>query len=262
METLKSRLQRGESVNICAIGRMFHHNLVQMIGMSGGFQGFWFDLEHTGMSIQDVEIGAAAARAVGLDCFVRIAPTDYGVFSRCLETGASGVMAAQVHSVEQAREIVQWCKFFPAGRRGMNNGGFDAGFGKLGLAEYCESANRNSLIIIQIESGIAAKNADEILSVPGVDMLFVGPADLSQSLGVPGDFMNPKCLDAMDQVSAASLKHGKPGGVVPIDEKYAELCYSKGCRMFSNAADFRIISLGLTASKQKFPGQFTIQGTT
>lgn len=256
METLKARLQRGESVNVCAIGRMFHHNLVQMIGMNGGFQGFWFDLEHTGMSIQDVEIGAAAARGVGLDCFVRVAPTDYGVFSRCLETGASGIMAAQVHSAAQAEQVVQWCKFFPEGRRGMNNGGFDAGFGKLGLAEYCEKANRDTLVIIQIESGAAAQSADAILSVPGVDMLFIGPADLSQSLGVPGDFMNPKCLEAMDLVSAACHKHGKPWGVVPIDQKYANLCYSKGCRMFSNAADFRIISLGLAAAKQKFPDQF------
>jgi 4-hydroxy-2-oxoheptanedioate aldolase len=256
METLKTRLQRGESVNVCAIGRMFHHNLVQQIGLSGGFQGFWFDLEHTGMSIQDVEIGATAARSVGLDSFVRIAPSDYGIFSRCLETGASGVMAAQVHSVEQAEQIVQWCKFYPVGRRGMNNGGFDAGYGKLGLAEYCEKANRETLIIIQIESGIAAANADAFLSVPGVDMLFIGPADLSQSLGVPGDYLNPKCLEAMDQVSAACLKHGKPWGVVPIDQEYAALCYSKGCRMFSNAADFRIISLGLAAAKQKFPDQF------
>jgi 4-hydroxy-2-oxoheptanedioate aldolase len=256
METLKARLAQGQSVNVCALGRLFHHNLVQMIGMSGGFQGFWFDLEHTGMSIQDVEIGAAAARAVGLDCFVRIAPSDYGIFSRCLETGVSGVMAAQVHSLEQAQQIVKWCKFYPQGNRGMNNGGFDAGFGKLGLAEYSEKANRETLVIIQIESGEAAQNADAIAGLPGVDMLFIGPADLSQNLGVAGDFLNPKCLAAMDLVSAACQKHGKPWGVVPIDQKYAALCYSKGCRMFSNAADFRIVSLGLAAVKQKFPEQF------
>lgn len=256
METLKTRLQQGQSVNVCAMGRLFHHNFVQMIGMSGGFHGLWFDLEHTGMSIQDVEIGAAAARSVGLDSFVRVAPTDYGIFSRCLETGVSGVMAAQVQSVDHARQIVKWCKFYPQGNRGMNNGGFDAGFGRLGLADYAQKANRDTLVIIQIESGEAAEHAEGIAGLPEVDMLFIGPADLSQNLGVAGDFMNPKCLAAMDLVSAACLKHGKPWGVVPIDQKYSQLCYSKGCRMFSNAGDFRIINLGLAAIKQKFPDQF------
>lgn len=256
METLKSRLGRGESVNVCAVGRVYHPNFLQMLGMHGGFHGVWFDLEHTAISVGEIESASATARSVGLDSFVRLAPTDYAAFSRALECGASGVMAAQVRSGEQARQIVQWCKFTPIGNRGLNNGGFDAGFGKLGLAEYCEVANRNTLVIMQIETADAVDACDEIVGTSGVDMLFIGPADLSQAMGVPGDYFHPRCLAAMDKVSEACAKHGKPWGVVPVNQKYASLCYEKGCRMFTVASDVRLINAGLNAIKQNFPEHF------
>ena len=256
METLKARLQRGESVNIFAIGRVFHYNLIQMLGVQGGFHGIWFDLEHVGNTIENLEIGTMAARAAGLDSFVRLAPTDYAAFSRSLECGASGVMAAQVRSASEAAQIVRWCKFHPDGNRGLNNGGFDAGFGKLGLAAYCEQANRDTLVIVQIETVEAVADCAAIAAVPGVDMLFIGPADLSQNLGVAGDFFHPKCMAAMDKVSAACAKAGKPWGVVPVNQQYANLCYEKGCRMFSAASDVRMINAGIATIKNNFPDLF------
>ena len=256
METLKSRLQRGESVNVFAVGRVFHHNMIQMVGLNGGFQGIWFDLEHVGNGIESLEIGAMAARSVGLDSFVRLPPTDYSIISRSLECGASGIMAAQVRNAAQAEQIVQWSKFTPRGYRGLNNGGFDAGFGKLGLADYCAQANEKTLIIIQIETVDAVEDAEAIAAVPGVDMLFIGPADLGQTLGVPGQFFHEKCLAAMDKVSAACAKAGKPWGVVPVNQEYADLCYSKGCRMFSASNDVRLLNLGLQGVRQSFPGLF------
>lgn len=256
METLKTRLQRGESVNIFAMGRVFHYNMIQMLGVHGGFHGIWFDLEHVGNTIENLEIGTLAARSAGLDSFVRLAPTDYAAFSRCLECGASGVMAAQVRTAKEAEQIVRWCKFHPVGNRGLNNGGFDAGFGKLGLAEYCEKANRETLVIIQIETAEAVADCEAIAAVPGVDMLFIGPADLSQTMGCPGDFFNVRCIAAMDQVSAACAKARKPWGVVPVNQQYANLCYEKGCRMFSAASDVRMINAGIAAIKNNYPDLF------
>lgn len=256
METLKARLQRGEKVNICALGRVFHYNLIQMLGVHGGFQGVWFDLEHVGNAIENLEVGTLAARSVGMDSFVRLAPTDYAAFSRSLECGASGVMAAQVRTAKEAEQIVRWCKFHPLGNRGLNNGGYDAGFGKLGLADFCEKANRETLVIIQIETAEAVVDCEAIAAVPGVDMLFIGPADLSQTMGCPGDFFNAKCLAAMDKVSAACAKVGKTWGVVPVNQQYANLCYEKGCRMFSPASDVRLLNAGITAIKNNYPDLF------
>ncbi|MGH8928131.1 MAG: HpcH/HpaI aldolase family protein, partial [Acidimicrobiia bacterium] len=93
---IKDRLQRGERLVVFAVGRMFHHNLIQYLGMQGDFDGFWIDLEHGGLTVRDVEIAAMAGRAHGLDCFVRVPPTDYATVTRCFESGASGVMGAQI----------------------------------------------------------------------------------------------------------------------------------------------------------------------
>ena len=84
---------------------------------------------------------------------------------------------------------------------------------------------------------------DQIAAIDGVDLVFLGPADMSQNLGVIGDFMNPKCLAAIDRISAACAAHKKPWGVVPVNPDYAAMCVEKGCRMLSVAADVRIINV-------------------
>src|SRR5690606_20619941 len=126
----------------------------------------------------EIELAVIAGRSVGLDSFVRIAPTDYAVVTRCLETGAGGVMAAQIRSAEHAEEFVRWAKFAPRGARGLNTGGFDGGFGNRSPADFTAGANRDSFVAIQIETLGAVEECDAIAAIDGVDHLFVGPADL------------------------------------------------------------------------------------
>src|SRR5262249_33615796 len=95
-----------------------------------------------------------------------------------------------------------------------------------------------------------------IAAVDGVDLLFVGPADLSQNLGVTGDFWNEKCIKAIDKVAAACREHKKPWGVVPASPEHAEMCFSKGCRMFSPTSDVRLINAGIKAVKATYPKLF------
>ena len=96
IETIKQRLARNELVMSAAVGRVLHHNFVQMIGLSGSFHAVWFDQEHVGLTVEQLEVATLAARSVGLDNFVRVAPTDYATVTRCLEAGGGGVMAAQI----------------------------------------------------------------------------------------------------------------------------------------------------------------------
>jgi 2-dehydro-3-deoxyglucarate aldolase/4-hydroxy-2-oxoheptanedioate aldolase len=200
MDTIKQRLDRNELVNAIGVGRLMHHNLIQIIGIQGGFQAIWFDHEHVGFSMENLEVAALAARSQGIDNFVRIAPTNYALVTRCLESGGGGVMAAQIHSADQAEEFVRWAKFHPRGSRGLNTGGWDGQFASIPPAEFCEKANRESFLAIQIETAGAVDECDRIAAIDGVDLLFVGPSDLSQSLGVTGDFFNPKCIEAIDSV--------------------------------------------------------------
>jgi len=252
MESIKDRLGRNELVLAAGAGRIAHHNFVQIIGIQGGFHAIWFDMEHGNLSIEGLEIATLAARSQGMDNFVRLPPTDYATVTRCLESGGGGIMAAQVVSAEQAEEIVRWTKFFPRGVRGLNAGGWDGQFNTIPVAEFCEKANRDTFVAIQIETAGAVDECDAIAAIDGVDLLFIGPADLSQNLGVTGDFFNSKCIEAIDKVAAACRNHGKHWGAVCVNPEHADLMIDKGCKLLSPTNDSRIVNVGLQAVKKQY----------
>jgi 2-dehydro-3-deoxyglucarate aldolase/4-hydroxy-2-oxoheptanedioate aldolase len=252
MKTIKQRLATGELVMICGIGRVWHHNLVNILGISGGFHGLWFNMEHVGMSTGHLEIATAVARTHNLDTFCRVAPTDYATVTRCFEAGSSGIMAAQIFSARQAEEFVKWSKFAPRGCRGLNTGGWDAQFTTIPAAEFTRRANEETFVAIQIETLQAVEECDAIAAIDGVDALFVGPADLSQSLGVTGQFFDPKCLAAIDRVAAACRNAGKQWAAVAFNAQHADMLVEKGCKMISPTNDTRVVVAGVAAAKKDF----------
>src|SRR5690606_589096 len=133
----------------------------------------------------------------------------------------------------------------PEGSRGLNNGGYDAGFGKLPLGEFARKANENVFVAIQIETRGALEQSEDIAAIPGVDLLFVGPADLSQALGVTGEFFHPDCLEAIDAVAEACRRHGKHWGAVSIGRDHAKMMLEKGCRLLSPTNDVRLVQSAL-----------------
>ena len=251
-EPMKTRLQRGERLVVFAVGRMFHHNIIHYLGLQGGFDGFWIDVEHGGLTTHDIEIAATTGMAHGLDCFVRVPPTDYATVTRCFESGATGVMAAQITSADHAEEFVRWAKFAPRGRRGLNPMGFDGGYGSVPLREFAERANRETFVAIQIETAQAVDEVDAIAAVDGVDLLFVGPSDLSQALGVIGDFTGEASMAAVDDVAAACRAHGKQWGAVTPSPGYATTLAEKGCSLISLTNDVKLVSSGLAKVREEF----------
>lgn len=254
--SLKSRLSRGEQVVVFAVGRLFHPNTIQMYALHGGFAGFWIDDEHVGFTTEQLVAATLSGRACGFDSFVRIAPSNYAIVTRCLEAGAGGVMAAQIESAAHAEEFMQWAKFAPRGRRGLNTGGYDGQFGLTPAARFCEEANRDSFVAIQIETASALAEVDAIAAIDGVDLLFVGPSDLSQALGVTGDFMHPKCLAALDEVAAACRRHGKSWGAVTTTPQHAAALVERGCQLISPTNDVRTMNAGIKSVKQTFAPLF------
>lgn len=257
MHSIKQRLANDELTMVMGVGRVMHHNLLQIVGIQGGFHALWFDHEHVGFSIEQLEVGTLACRSQGMDCFVRIAPTDYALVTKCLEAGGGGVMAAQIFSAEQAEQFVRWTKFYPRGARGLNTGGWDAQYASIPVAEFCEKSNRESFVAIQIETAQSVEECDAIAAIDGVDLLFVGPSDLSQSLGVTGDFMNRKCLDAIDRVAAACKKHGKHWGAVCVNPEHGAMMIEKGCKMLSPTSDVKTVISGIDAVKAEYAEYFS-----
>ncbi len=256
MQLIKQKLAESKMVLMSGMGRILHHNILQILGIQGGFDGVWFDHEHVGFSMEQLEVSALACRSEGLENFVRIAPTDYALVTRCLEAGAGGMMAAMIHSAEQAEQFVRWAKFHPRGQRGLNVGGYDARFATISPAEFVKQANEKTFVAIQIETLGAVEHCEAIAAIDGVDLLFVGPSDLSQALGVTGDFFNPKCLEAIDRVSAACRKHGKTWGAVCVSPAHAEMLTEKGCLLLSPTSDTKIINAGIQSIKQSYSKYF------
>ena len=130
-------------------------------------------------------------------------------------------MISMVRSPAEVEQAVRWAKFWPRGERGLNGGNRDGRYGLVPLAEYTARANAETFIGVQIETAGASRRSAEIAAIPDVDLLFVGPSDLSQVLGVTGDFENPRCLEAIESIAQASAAAGKPWGVFSRGPDYA-----------------------------------------
>lgn len=252
MARIKDLLARGDVVRMFGVGQLFSPKLVEIIGQHGGFDALWLDAEHAGLSMRDIELATLAARVHGLDHFVRMPATDYASVMRSLEAGAGGVMFSMVRSAEDAEQAVRWAKFWPRGERGLNGGNRDGCFGLTPLGEYVVRANAETFVGIQIETVSAIRSVAELAQVPDVDLLFVGPADISQVLGVPGDFENPRCLETIESIAQACSEAGKPWGIVPRGPEYAARMRAWGCRMFVVGFDIHALHAGVRAVKSRY----------
>jgi 4-hydroxy-2-oxoheptanedioate aldolase len=244
---LKQALAAGRMVRVFGLGQLCHPKLVEMVGIAGGFDAVWLDQEHAGLTVEQIELAALAARAAGLDSFVRLAPTDYATVMRPLEAGAGGLMAAQVRGVRQVEDILTWAKFAPRGLRGVNSLGCDAGFGSVPLAEYMRRANEDTFVAIQIEHADAVAEVERIAAVPDVDVLFIGPADLAQSMGLAGEWDHPRLWQAVERVAAAARAAGTHWAILPPSPAYARRCADLGCRMLSLGFDVWAFARGVRA---------------
>ncbi|MGE3803242.1 MAG: HpcH/HpaI aldolase/citrate lyase family protein [Gemmataceae bacterium] len=249
---IKERLAAQKVVRVIGVGQLCSPKLIEMIGLHGRFDAVWLDQEHGGLSIAQLEQAALAARARGIDSFVRLAATDYATVMRVLEAGAGGIMAAQVRSAKEAEDIVRWAKFHPHGQRGVNGTGVDGRFGTMKLADYFERANEETFIAIQIENREAVEDVERIAAVKQVDLLFVGPADLSQSLGVPGDIKHPEVWQAIERVARAAQANGIHWAILPRDPEHAKRCVGLGCRMLSMGLDTWVVSRGLDYFQKEY----------
>jgi 2-dehydro-3-deoxyglucarate aldolase/4-hydroxy-2-oxoheptanedioate aldolase len=252
VSNFRDRLAEAEPMRVFSVSRIVHPVVFDLFGMAGGFHGLWLDQEHGGMTVEQVRLASACARANGLGMFVRMAPTGYEAVTQNLEAGADGVMAARIRSVAEAEEFVRWCKFAPRGDRGLNSSGFDARYTIKPLPELVVDANRESFVAIQIETTGALDEVEGIAAIESVDLLFLGPADMSQALGCIGQVNHPKVWEAIDHIAAACRNHGKPWGTVPAGCEYAERCLEKGCRMLTLANETLALRRGVDALQDTY----------
>lgn len=197
--------------------------LVEMIGLAG-FDYVMLDMEH-GFARMNLPVLILAADAAGITPIVRTPDFSRADVLNALEFGAGGVQIAMVDTPEQAAALVRETKFAPIGERGFSSVTRAADYGRASMAEYADAANRETLLIVQLETRRALENAAAIAAVPGIDMIFFGPGDLSQSLGLFGQEGSDAVRDAIADAVA------RIDGRVPISTSAfsaAEVAFWRG----------------------------------
>jgi 4-hydroxy-2-oxoheptanedioate aldolase len=186
--------------------------IVDMIGKLG-FDWILIDCEHGSISLESVELLAMAAEASGITPIARPRSNHPEEIVGVLDRGVMGVQVPHVNTAEEAARAVAAVKYSPLGTRGLAAGtrSADYGFG-LSMADYVNAANRETLVCIQLEEEEALHNIADILRVDGVDVFFIGPSDLSQSMGYPGQPKAPPVKEAMDRGFSAITGAGKAPG--------------------------------------------------
>ena len=183
---------------------------------AAGYDWLLIDLEHGAATETDL-LGLIQAVEVGGSIpLVRPQSGERLRIGRPLDAGAHGIMVPRLDTAEQAREAVTFLRYPPDGVRGVAIRVRGAGLG-LYAHDQLQTLNERILGIVQIESVGGLREADAIAALDGVDVLFVGPADLTHALGVPGNFQDPSYLAALDAVAAACRAHGKAAGILIYD---------------------------------------------
>jgi 4-hydroxy-2-oxoheptanedioate aldolase len=242
--SMKALLAQNRLLRVCALGQLCSPKLVEMIGYHGGFDAVWLDQEHVGLTMPQIEEAARAARGCNLASFVRLNATDYTAVMRPLEAGAGGIMAAMIRNTRQVEDVLNWAKFFPRGMRGVNGTGVDGRYGSMG-AEYFAKANAETFVAIQIEHSDAVEDVERIATIPDLDLLFIGPADLSQSMGIPGQWEHPRMWQAVERVARAAEANKLAWAILPRDAAHARRCVENGCRVLSLGIDVWFFQKGL-----------------
>lgn len=206
-----------------------------------------YDLEHTGWSLDRIRPALAVSRREDIASFVRVIGTAQHLVSGALDAGAEGIMVPYVNSAAQAAEVLRWMKYPPLGARGSAMGIAHDLYtsGKPGPKQA--AANEFTIFLPQIETPEAVDNAGEIAAVEGVDVVFVGPLDLSTNLGTPGDFTSPAFRDAVARVGEAARTAGKAAGIFSGHDELTQLAIDEGFQVISYTADFAIYQIALDA---------------
>ena len=208
---VKSKLKRGETVTVISSYDFDSPNMIDYLGQFG-FDAVWIEGEHGASDFADIPDMTRACDLWGMTSIVRVNHNNAGVIYRTFDVGAQGIVVPHVNTAEEAKAVVNASKFAPIGSRGMNVG--RQGYG---VPDYAARTNDETLIVICIEDIVAVENLRDILSVDHVDVFFVAPGDLAQSMGYLDQHEHPDVLKVGDATMDQIIDAGKVAGAYCSD---------------------------------------------
>lgn len=206
-----------------------------------GFDWILIDGEHGPNDIPLIAAQLAAVARHPSHPVVRLAVGETWLIKQALDIGAQTLMIPMVETAEQAEQLVRAMRYPPEGVRGMGASlGRTSDFGR--IADYAETANAEVCLIAQIESALGIENADAILSVPGVDAVLIGPADLAADMGYRGNPTHPEVMAAVEALIGKIVAAGKPAGIMSGDAAMLAMARRAGIRFLAQATDVGLLA--------------------
>lgn len=240
VNAVKQALREGKTVLGTSYGQLRDPEIARIL-KAAGFDYAYLDGEHGGYGIETVQDICRVAGLVGLTVFTRVADMQYDLIARVLDCGSDGVIFPRVESPELLSKAVSWCKFPPVGIRGFGLTMMQADYEPVTIPQMIEHRNENGMIILQIETVKALEGREELLSVPGLDVVMVGPVDLSISLGVPGNFEHPTFIDAIDKIRDTCQSKGIVPGIQCRGVALSKFCRDRGFRFLGTSNEWALM---------------------
>jgi 4-hydroxy-2-oxoheptanedioate aldolase len=238
-QDIKSALKQGNVV-FGSFFRLPSPDLVEIFG-EAGFDFIIIDQEHGCISPETMSNLVRACDLAGLASIVRIPTNEPLFFQHALDIGARGVQVPQVKSVADVEQAIQSARFAPQGKRGLCRNVRAARFSALDRFVYLDESNRDTTLVIQIESKEGVEDLEGILRLPGVDVIFIGPYDLSQSYGIPGQVDNPELRETIEQVIKACQNAGIAAGIYADSTEAVQHWVSAGVQYIAAGVDTALI---------------------
>ena len=213
-----------------------HPMIPEMLGLAG-IHALWLDSEHLPTTTETMARLIQAARGADTDAVIRVKNGEYGLAAKMLDNGANGIMYPQVREPEDVEKLIAQTRYAPTGRRGGDFAVPAALYSLMPWDDFIAYQNEQTKILIQIETPEAVECIDEIASVPGVSMLFVGPGDLSITMNLPIDSEAPHVINAMERTAEAARKYNLHWGMPIFNPAHAKRVLEMGGRFLAQGGD-------------------------
>jgi 4-hydroxy-2-oxoheptanedioate aldolase len=245
-----AKIRAGKVARICCLSDFIP--FYPRVAAEFGYDGIWVDGEHRVFDPREAQALMAFHHIADIDCIWRSPTIEKGFLYRYLEDGATGLMIPHVSTPERAEQLVQATRFPPLGDRGLDGAGLDGDFYVNLPGTYPDEANRETFLIVQIETPLALENVDAIAGTKGVDALFLGPGDMSLRIGCSPAVSDPTMLDVQKKISAAAKKHGKVWGRPVGNPQDAKTIIDLGARFVVMGSTYGAIYSHLQSCSSQF----------
>ncbi len=247
--TLKKKLAEGKWVSGPIVEEVRTGGMIKMLALAG-HDFLWWDMEHNFFDWDQILNLVQLTHLYGMTPLVRVTDLSYANVARALDAGAHGIIIPRVDNAEQAEQAVSYAKYPPRGRRGGGGSARDH-YEPKSAAQSIADANRETMVVLQLEHPDTIDQLDAICQVDGVDVICIGPHDLSINMRIPGQYDNPKLHEAIGKVNEICAKYDKPVGMVSRDASSFQLWNKLGCRFIVCNSDLSLVFQQASRDRKK-----------